>query len=229
MKKPIIHFLIKRKLNKRFRLSAAFLFVLLIMLFLLFTLPEISPRYLFTIGDRLTLLTPHGFNLGQIYNFSTLSYDSPKTSFADKELALRRPDNHIIVFKYPEIITLGRPTYLGNEISQSVDFSVKDSPITGLIQIWALSSSLEDFLESSKNYSNLEYIEFEQENKKNNTLPYTLWNYTINKEGKTIRGLEAFFDDPPYMYRISVFLDDKEYNDKIKNLFDDLVKSVTVK
>jgi hypothetical protein len=142
---------------------------------------------------------------------------------------LPRPDNRTIIFKYPQVITLGRPAYLGSDIAQSVDFTVKNPPATGLIQIWVLNTSVDEFLDTSKNYSNLEYLTFEAKKEKKDALNYTLWDYTFNSKGSIVHGLEAFFDDPPYMYRISIFAMDKDYNENLKKLFNDMVKSVTVR
>ena len=223
----------KRRFNRRFRLAAAFLFAFSIIGLLLFYVPTVAPRYMFTLADRFSVLTPKGFYLGQLYNFNTLSYEnnvlSTQGSDEVKELVLPRPDNHMIIFKYPQVVTLGRPTYLSNDISQSVDFTVKEPPASGLIQIWVLTTPLDDFLETSKNYSTVEYITFSNKKEKRNDLSYTLWDYTFKSGDKTIHGLEAFFDDKPYMYRISIFLNHADYDEKIQTLFDEMVQTVTVK
>jgi hypothetical protein len=199
----------------------------------LFYLPNVAPRYLFTLGDKFSVLTPHGFDLGQLYDFNIIgsANTNPSAQASDQrnELVLPRPDNHSIIFKYPEVITLGRPTYLGNEISQSVDFTVKNPPATGLIQIWVLNNSMDDFLDASRNYSTIDYLTFETKQEKKDAMNYTLWDYTFMNQGRTIRGLEAFFDDPPYMYRISIFVEEKDYNEDLYKVFYEMVRSVTVK
>ena len=233
MNKIALQIWFKRRFNRRFRLISAFIAALLILGSLLFYLPSVVPRYLFTLGDRVSFLTPQGFTLGQLYDFNTVLAENitleTRASGQDQELVLPRPDNHMITFKYPEVVTLGRPTFLGNDISQSVDFTVKKPPAIGLIQIWNLSVSLEEFLETSKIHSTVEYNSFTSKKEKKDNLNYILWDYTFTKNNVTIRALEAFFDDKPYMYRISVFLEDKHYNEDFQRLFDNMVRSVTVK
>lgn len=224
---------LRRKLSRRTKLALALITALLMLSIFFFLLPSVAPRYLLTLDNRLTLLTPRGFALGQLYDFSKPVYssqsdDTQETSL-DQELVLPRPDKKNIVFKYPEVVSLGRPTYLSNEITQSVDFTIKEPPANGLIQIWVLNTSLEEFLETSKNYSSIEYLTFSSRQEKENALSATLWNYTFKSGDRTVRGLEAFFDDKPYMYRLSVFLDDKNYNEAIQTLFSNMVKSVKVK
>jgi hypothetical protein len=233
MNKISLKIWLKKRFNRRFRLTSAFVAIFLIGGALLFYLPSVVPRYLFTLGERFSVLTPKSFNLGQLYDFNTLSEedDTMKTQVSEtsKELALPRPDNHMIVFKYPEVVSLGRPTYLGSEISQSVDFTVKKPPAIGLIQIWVLNTSLEDFLEASKSNSTIEYIHFNSKQEKKDALSYILWDYTFTKDNATIHGLEAFFDDKPYMYRISVYVESKNYDESFQSLFDGMVRSVTVR
>lgn len=214
--------------NRRFRITVAFLFSFFIVLVLLFIISSALPHYFLTLG-RLTLLTPPGFKLGQLYDFNNFVSSANAGKAPDRELVLPRPDNRAIIFKYPQVVSLGRPTFLGNEITQSVDFTVRTPPATGLIQIWVLTVSFDDFLTASKNYSTIEFLSFESKKGKNDGLNYVVWNYTFKNEDKTIRALEAFFDDPPYLYRISVFVDDKEYNADFQKLFEGMIKSVTVR
>lgn len=233
MNKIAIMLWFKRRVSRRFRLITAFTAVFLIIGSLLFYLPAVAPRYLFTLGQRFSVLTPKGFNLGQFYDFNTVSksYGTMETQASDQghELVLPLPDSRMIVFKYPEVVTLGRPTYLGNDISQSVDFTVKNPPAVGLIQIWVLNDSLESFLEAAKNNATVEYTSFNIKKEKKDALNYILWDYTFAKDNTTIRGLEAFFDDKPYMYRISVYVDNKDYNESFQSLFDGMVQSVAIR
>jgi hypothetical protein len=201
------------------------------LLALFFFLPSIAPRYFLTLDNRLSLLTPQGFALGQLYDFtrpvSLGNSAEARAASRDQEMTLPRPDKKSIVFKYPEVVTLGRPTYLSSEITQSVDFTIAQPPANGLIQIWVLNTSMDEFLETSKSCSTFEYLSFSSQ-KKENALSTTLWDYTFKSGERTVRGLEAFMDDKPYMYRISVFLNDKDYNEAVQTLFDNMVKSVKV-
>lgn len=233
MKGIAIRLWMKNKFSRRFRLGFAILLIFILLGLLFFYLPSILPRYHFTLADRFTFLTPRSFSLGQLYDFTgSLQKDETLMTYASgqsNELVLPRPDKKTIVFKYPEVVTLGRPTFLGNDITQSVDFTVKNPPATGLIQIWVLSSTLEEFLETSKSYSSIEYSTFTSRNEKKDALSYTLWDYTFQSGERTIRGLEAFFDDKPYMYRLSVFLDNQNYSEAFQVLFDSMVQSVSVR
>ncbi len=224
---------LRRRFTGRGRLKIALFAALLILMTLLFLFPSVAPRYLFTLGERFSFLTPQGFTLGQLYDFSSPVFSSNSTRTQDSskvnELVLPRSDNKAIVFKYPQAVTLGRPTYLSNDITQSVDFTVKEPPATGLVQIWVLNTTMEEFLETSKSSSTLQYLTFSSRREKENALSIVLWDYTFTNEERTIRGLEAFFDDKPYMYRLSVFLDDSNYNEAFQTLFNNMVKSVKVK
>lgn len=222
----------RKNFSRRRRFLFALLFALTITVLLLFCLPSVVPGYMLTLGGKYTVKTPRSFELGQMYDFSGTIRDAGAIETQGgqyKELVLPLPDNREITFQYPEVITLGRPTYLSNEISQSVDFMVREPPATGLIQIWALNMPLDDFLEASRNHSTVEYIHFATQKEKKGHLNYTVWDYTFYSRGSTIHGLEAFFDDEPYMYRISVYVDNTKYNESFRNLFDELVRSVTIK
>lgn len=232
MKLMKLYLVFKRRFNTRLRFIAS-LFLVLIILFLIFLYQSSAfVQYYLTLGGNFSILTPKGFSLGEIYDFNNLLLTNGTFEIAaidlTNELVLPRPDKKTIIFKYPEAITLGRPTYLGNEITQSVGFTVKEPPATGIMQIWVLSSSIKEFLETSKNYSTINYLTFNSKDEKSNTFPCTIWDYTFVSQGRTIKGLEAFFDDTPYMYRLSVFLDEKDYNKEFQTLFDNMVKSVQI-
>ncbi len=220
------------KLFRKVRLYIAFGMAVIIILALLFYLSSITPRYLFTIGSSFTVMAPEGFTVEDLYNFESINRDNQtiKTQASERlqELILPVPNNKKISFKYPEIVNLGRPSYLSSDITQNVTFTVKDIPATGLIQIWELSTSIEEFLDTSKNTSNIEYETFQSKKGRNNNLTCYLWEYTYKKTDKTIWGLEAFFDDKPYMYRLSIFSEDIN-NEKIRSLFEEMIDSVTVK
>ncbi|MCX7773307.1 MAG: hypothetical protein N2376_09380, partial [Clostridia bacterium] len=124
---------------------------------------------------------------------------------------------------------LGRPTYLGNEITQSVDFSIKTPPAIGLIQVWQLETRLDEFLENSKNYSSLNFKTFDTKKGRKGLLNYTIWDYTFTTSDAEIHSLEAFFDDKPYMYRISLYVKSKDYGPEVRKIFDEMVNSVSVK
>lgn len=219
--------MLKRRIKRpprRIRLMAAFLFALIIFIFSLSHMPSVSPRYYFTIGDKFTFLTPSGFTLGQLYDFSSIDASSEL-----KEFILPLPDSRRIIFKYPQVVAFGNPLNLGGEILQSVDFTVKDPPSHGLVQIWNLNTSLDKFLELSKDSSSIDYLSFDSKKNEKDHIPYTVWEYTFNGQGKIIRAMEAFFDDNPYMFRISIYAEDSAFNEDLRKIFEDMLNSVTVK
>ncbi|MCX7772853.1 MAG: hypothetical protein N2376_07050, partial [Clostridia bacterium] len=88
---------LRRKLTRRVRLTAALFFAFILIGGLLFFLPSVAPRYLFTLEEKFTVLTPAGFTLGQLYNFDNFYQEEAKdtqTAGKNLELVLPRPDNH---------------------------------------------------------------------------------------------------------------------------------------
>lgn len=226
MQKFLYRILLNRGLirpPRRIRLLAAFLFSFVIIVLLLSNIPDAAPRYYFTLGGRLTLLTPSGFRLGQLYDFDSIDAASEL-----KELVLPLPDSRKIIFKYPQVVAFGNPFSFGGEISQSVDFTVTEPSSHGLIQIWHLSTSFEEFLKLSRDSSSIEYLSFESKEEKVDHMPCIIWEYTFVSGGNTIKAIEAFLDDSPYMYRISIFADENKFNDDLRKIFDDMLDSVSV-
>ncbi len=223
-------FLIKRNIKKRFtpalRLKSTLVFAVLIVGGFILCLSSLRPNFSLLLGDRLIIAIPHDFELGDLYHFTEDTAVSVSGQ-TDKELVLQRPDSREIVFTYPQVVTLGRPAYLSSDITRSVDFSLEKHGAYGLIQIWQLSTSLQDFLDTSKASSRIEYLTFSSKEMKNRGLSYTQWEYTFpNQDGNTIHALEAFFDDTPYMYRISLYVDSEGFNEEVRAIFDNMALSV---
>jgi hypothetical protein len=227
LSKPTLMIWLRRKENRYVRYFLAGLSLLAAAFIVMMVFTAISPRYFLTLAGRFSVLTPTGFKVDTMYDFQTenaLQADALNGG----ALILPLPDSREITFRYPEAASLGDPLSLGEEITKSVSFTLSRQEAHGLIQIWVLKESLGDFLRKSKEQSQTQYLAFEETSHKQDSLQYTLWDYTFESRGKTIHGLEAFFDDPPYMYRISLFIDAKDYDAHTKDIFDEMVKSVKV-
>jgi len=217
----------RRKENRFAKYFLAGCSLLAAAVIVMMVIAAIAPRYFLILAGRFSVLTPSGFKVDTMYDFeaeNTLQADALNGG----ALILPLPDNREITFRYPEAATLGDPLSLGEEITKSVNFTLSRPEGHGLIQIWVLKESFGDFLRKAREQSQTQYLVFEETSHKQDTMQYTLWDYTFESRGRTIHGLEAFFDDSPYLYRISLFFDAKDYDAHAKGIFDEMVRSVRV-
>ena len=230
LNKTMILLWLKKKKTRRIRLIMACLLVLVMTFLLLFIGSGLFPRYILTLENRLSLMTPAGFKMNNMFIFqSTQNGNTIIPTHTDQVIVLQRPDQKEILFIYPNVVRLGEPLYLSDEITQSVDFTLEKPPANGLIQIWTLTGSADDFLNVSLEYTQTEYLTFKSTQLEINQLRCIQWDYTFSSNGKIIHGLEAFFDDKPYLYRVSIFFDENDYDEQAKIIFDNLIQSVHVK
>lgn len=219
---------LKKKENRYMRFVLAGVSLAVIGLLALLILSLITPRYFLTLDNGLSLLTPKGFAVHQIYDFKGGDEAAVSDTDASGILTLPRSDSREISFQYPEVLRMGNPVSLGEEITQSVDFTISKPAAHGLIQIWNLQGSFEEFLKSAQTYSQTDYLSFKTSTNKVGVLSFTVWDYQFESRGKTIHGLEAFFDDTPYLYRISLFFDKAQDEASVRKLFEEMVQSVQV-
>lgn len=219
---------LRRRENRYVRYGLAGLSILAVAVMVMLFASVISPRYYLAPSGRFSVLTPPGFKVDTLYDFKT-----DNTLQADAlnggALILSLPDKREITFRYPEAATLSDPLSLGEEITKSISFTLSGPEAHGLIQIWVLREDFKEFLKRSREQSQTQYLDFTETSHKQDSLDYTLWDYTFESRGRTIHGLEAFFDDSPYLYRISLFFDAKDYDARAKGIFDEMVRSVRVK
>lgn len=229
MHKTKIMLWLKRKETRRIRLVIASISILIIVTATIIILSGLLPRFIMTIGGRLSLKTPDGFTVGSMYSFSKDAETSSELSAAAGEAALPFLNAKEIPFKYPGIINLGVPSYMDDELIQSMDFKLENPSANGLIQIWNLVGSINDILNRTIESSNMTYLTFKSSQSDIQGFKCISWDYTFESGGANIHGLEAFIEDDPYLYRISMFIPEKNYTDNVLKTFNETVNSVSIK
>lgn len=138
-------------------------------------------------------------------------YESPEGGFA---------------FNYPSTFKLTPQSFSGSDIPYHLDFRDTAGPGYGFVQIWNMSMPLGEFLEKSKEASQLKYKYFTSRKMRVNGFAGYYWDYSVLGGNNTYyKGSEVFLDGKDKMYRISYFLPENQWNDAQKDIFTSMVKS----
>ncbi len=132
-------------------------------------------------------------------------------------------------FNYPSSFTLSQKDFDGSEIICHIDFYDAAKIAHGFVQAWNLPYELKSFLEQSKAISQQNYKMFNSKQMNINGLQAFHWEYTVlGSEGDLLRGNEVFLQKEGKMYRISFFVSEKQWNEKEKDTFWNMVSSLKI-
>ncbi|HHV97491.1 MAG TPA: hypothetical protein GXX37_13680 [Clostridiaceae bacterium] len=133
-------------------------------------------------------------------------------------------------FKYPSAFSVIEKEFPGSEILYHIDFSDNQNVIHGLVQVWEIPYSLNDFLNNSKETSNLEFKSFKSAQVKVDDKDGYLWDYVIySNDNNTYKALEYFFEKEGRIYRVSMFAPEAQWSKADENTFWKMVKSFEVR
>ncbi|NJD04739.1 MAG: hypothetical protein FIA99_19550 [Ruminiclostridium sp.] len=139
------------------------------------------------------------------------SYESPEGGFT---------------FNYPSTFILTPRSFYGSDIPYHVDFKDTAGFGYGFVQIWNMSIPLGEFLEKSKEASQLHYKYFSGRKIRVNGFTGYYWDYSVLGSNNTYyKGNEVFLEGKNKMYRISYFIPENQWNETQKKIFTNMVKS----
>lgn len=185
-----------------------------------------------TINNYLSFSYPLRFDIDKIYVNEILEGEAIETSFTfDKPLSYKfkdfiTPDGKFS-FLYPSFFVLNQQDFSGSDILYHIDFKDDYHSVKGFVQVWNMPYSLKDFLTTSKENSQLNYKYFSMKSIMINDNPGYIWDYAfIGNDGKTYKGVEAFFKKDGRMYRISYFVPENKWDESQSDIFWSMVKSI---
>lgn len=187
-------------------------------------------HYTLSINSNISFSYPASLTVTNIYSrfpdaspYITASNSSHK-SFID----FKSPEEGF-EFKYPSVFKLDQQSFPGNEILYHIDFqNTQDKKYYGFVQVWNMPYPLEEFLESSKEASMNEFIEFTSEKIEVNGVKGYFWNYTIEAANGKHKNLEVFLSKGSKLYRISYYVPAKNYTKKDYDMFFEMVNSFKI-
>ena len=136
-------------------------------------------------------------------------------------------------FKLPRDWTTWSESFEGGEIIYSLFFKSPDSKLHGFIQVWNMEKSLEQFVNESRNAAvgtvDFKYYDISQimvDRKVGYLMDYS----RQNDEGKYYKGYEALIEgDNNKIYRASFFVEEKNWKDFYKMVFNTIIQSFKIK
>ena len=133
-------------------------------------------------------------------------------------------------YKLPEGWKTNLEEVNGKEIVYNNRFNGESLPINGFVQVWNLNVPLKKFLDSSKEVSvkqndirNYKIKDIEVNGKKG-----YLVNYTIFSNNEYYIANEYFIGSNNKMFRISFFVNSKNFKEGFNALFDSIVQTVNI-
>ncbi len=189
--------------------------------------------YTVSIDNMISFSHPAFLQIDDIYinDFypSVVRTSSPSGNFSNNKFLSYSSLKGKFTFKYPSAFLIDEKDFSGSDILYHIDFHDKAENIHGFIQVWNIYQPLKEFLENSKNLSQQNFLDFNSSPVSSNDMKGFFWDYSISTdEGKHIKGNEVFLENNGKMYRISLFVSEKNWNSKISEVFWNMVKSLKV-
>lgn len=188
-----------------------------------------------TINKSLSFSYPLAFEIGNIYVNEKLQDAFVETNAPLKNPLSQKMKNFTAIsgnlsFNYPSAFIIDEKEFAGSDVLYHIDFYDNSRSLNGFVQVWTIPCSLEQFLESAKNLSSMEFDGFSSENIVVNGLPGFFWDYTAkNGSGMSYKGSEVFMKTGDTMYRISYFVPENLWDEEQKEIFWNIVRSFKVK
>jgi hypothetical protein len=220
---------------RQYKKKILILSILLVLSFLSYFLFDLiidkSMVFNVTINNCLTFSYPLKYQVSNIYINNQLEEEELAASYTFKKPKAVKFSNYKSLsgkfsFDYPSAFMLDEKNFSGSDILYHIDFFNKKDNVHGFVQVWNQPYSLEDFLQSSKETSQSNFVEFSSKSLLVNNNPGYYWNYTVEtKSGEQYKGCEVFFMKNKLMYRISYFTPQNMWNKKQLETFWNIVKS----
>jgi len=186
-----------------------------------------------TIEDSFSFSYPHAFHIDSMYsnnkNIDRIKANSTAVIPVMNNMSDFKESSLSIKFKYPPTFILDEHDISGSEILYHIDFRDSQGDARGFVQVWQLSVSLQEFLEQSKQTSQVNYIEFDEKTYNDGKRTWILWDYSIvGGNGIEYRGMEGFLDENKKMFRISYFVPEKDWGTDHLEIFQNMLKSFKI-
>jgi hypothetical protein len=186
-----------------------------------------------TIADSFSFSYPYAFHIDRMYSHSSnigiIKTNSPAVVPVVNDLSDLKESVPGIEFKYPPTFILDEKDISGSEILYHIDFRDSQGDARGFVQVWQLSVPVEEFLEQSKQISQLNYIGFDERTYDAGNRKWILWDYSIiGGNGVIFKGMEAFFGENKKMYRVSYFVPEKDWGTNHLEVFQKMLKSFEI-
>lgn len=191
------------------------------------------------INDNFEFSCPYSYSVSSIYSkysFEKNSIDVVQTGLFGKSIKKCRCISKFqsaddkLLFEYPCDFEALEKSFDGGEIIYHVDLREKDNNCWGFVQVWNLSTSLENFLDVSKKMSQIDFINFKEEKITINDLQGYQWKYEfINNQNNKINAVEIFVENNKDIYRVSMFSKNNMCTNKIEKSAFDIIKSLKIK
>lgn len=195
-----------------------------------------QPLYFFTVKDVFSFAYWENFEVADIYANRAFVGDDAIPVFSNgtnipavEKFSNLESSRENFSIKYPSSFVFEPKGFQGSDIIYHADFRDKSGPAYGFVQVWNLPGSLENFLNTSKASSMLNFKHFKQQAHKFAGNAGYLWDYSfVSGDGRDIKGMEVFFKKGERMYRISYFLPENMWNSTQQNIFWNMVNSFKV-
>jgi hypothetical protein len=136
-------------------------------------------------------------------------------------------------FELPDSWYTHEVSFAGGEIIYHMNFVSQDKRVHGFVQVWQLSKPLKQFIDESKKSAvgvvDFKYFDVKEimiDNKKGYLVDYS----RANSQGEYNKAYEAFVEGySNKVYRISFYVQEKEWRNYYKVLFDRIIHSMNIK
>lgn len=135
-------------------------------------------------------------------------------------------------FKLPKDWVTWTQTFEGGEIIYSLFFKSPDSKLHGFVQVWNIDKPLEQFVNESKQ-SAVGAVEFKYFNvgqvMVDRKIGYLLDYSRPNDQNIYYKGYEALIEGNNKVYRVSFFVEEKDWKEYYKMIFNTIIQSFKIK
>lgn len=221
-------------LTRKKHLTIIVISILLVLAYALFNVIRyVLPETEIVIARRVSLVLPHSTKMSDIYMSS--KEDSPiietglRSESKWKTATIRKYEMSEITFQYPDVLRLEEIINLGQEIRIHMNYHHTNNKVHGFFQVWKLNRNLEEFLNESKKFSSMTFINFKESAIKVQGLNGFMWEYIFMDTANDIKGFEVFLENGNEMYRFSMFVSDMDYKPQYKRIFKRMFQSLRIK
>ncbi len=219
-------------INKNKLAMMIIVLVLLLPIIYFLTINCLFPKSEITLNRRISFVFPYSSKISSLY---MVSMEAPVVETGVhlggrwKTEKIQQLEMSEITFQYPEVLILKDKISLGQDIRIHMNFHHTNNKALGFFQVWSLGRPLKDFLDESKKYSSIAFIDFTESLIQVDNLDGFMWEYVFASKEKDIVGMEAFIENGNEMYRFSLFVPKENYKPSYKKMFKRMFQSLRVK
>lgn len=217
--------------NYKKKLLGALIIVVIwtLMLALAGYLTQSRPVLSITINDYLSFSHPLSFEIEGLYVNKRIAGVTTEAYYP-----FMKPQRHEFntyeslegkfAFSYPSAFAVSPENMTGGEILYHIGFRDRENIVHGFVQVWQLSDPMYDFIQASRQNSQLDFLHFKESPVVINGLSGISWDYAFTGKTNT-RAMEVFLEKEKLMYRLSYFLPEEKWSDAQAEIFRKMVAS----